>query len=256
LIDERAVVAPEARVHEDCHIGPYAVIGPGVEIGRGCRIESHVVIKGPTTLGEDNHIFQFASIGDDPQDKKYRGEPTELVIGSRNTIREYVTINRGTMQDEGVTRIGDDNWIMAYVHIAHDCVVGNHTIFANNATLAGHVRVDDYAFLGGFTGVHQFCQLGESSMCSMFSAITKDVPAYVIASGQPGTPRGINTEGLRRRGLSSERIRAIREAYRTVYRKGLALEAALESLRERSADQPEIEVFVTSISRGTRGLIR
>lgn len=256
MIDERAVVSPEARVHPSADVGPYTIIGPEVEIGERCRIEAHAVIKGPTKMGPDNHIFQFASIGDDPQDKKYAGERTELVIGARNTIRECCTINRGTVQDRGVTEIGDDNWIMAYTHIAHDCVVGNSTIFANNTTLAGHVVVGDYVLLGGFTAVHQFCRIGESALLSVFSYVTKDVPAYTVASGRPAAPRGINTEGLKRRGFSAADIRAIREAYRTVYRQGLRLEEAVTELSARSADDPRLAVFVESLAAGSRGLIR
>jgi UDP-N-acetylglucosamine acyltransferase len=202
LIDPRAVVDAAARIDTDVYVGPYAIIAAGVQIGRGTRIEPHVVIKGKTTIGVDNHIFQFASIGDEPQDKKYKGEPTELVIGDRNTIRECATINRGTAQDNAVTTVGSDNWIMAYSHIAHDCVVGNNTIFANNASIAGHVHVGDYAILGGFTAVHQFCRIGPHTLTSMFSYVTKDIPAYVTVSGRPAEPRGINAEGLKRRGLT------------------------------------------------------
>jgi UDP-N-acetylglucosamine acyltransferase len=256
VIDERAVVAADARIDESVYIGPYTIIGPGVEIGARSRIEPHAVIKGPTTIGEDNHIFQFASIGDDPQDKKYRGESTRLEIGNRNTIREYCTINRGTIQDQSVTRVGDDNWLMAYVHVAHDCVVGNHTVFANNASIAGHVHVGDYAILGGFTAVHQFCRLGASSLCSMFSYVTKDVPAYVIVSGRPGEPRGINTEGLKRRDFSAEDIRSIRDAYRAVYRRGLSLDEVVEQLEQRASTEPVLTVFVESLRAGSRGLIR
>ncbi len=256
MIDARAIVAPTARLHEDVDVGPFAVIGDDVEIESGTRIESHVVIKGATKIGRDNHIFQFASIGDDPQDKKYRGERTELHIGDRNTIRECTTINRGTVQDQGVTRIGDDNWIMAYSHIAHDCVVGNNTIFANNASIAGHVHVGDYAILGGFTAVHQFCRIGESSLSSMFTYVNKDIPAFVTISGRPAEPRGINAEGLKRRGFDDDQVRAIREAYRIVYRQGLTLEEAVEALKAECGRDERVARFVASLTSGTRGLVR
>jgi UDP-N-acetylglucosamine acyltransferase len=237
-------------------VGPFAVIGPEVEIGRGTRIEAHVVVKGPTALGEGNHIYQFASIGDDPQDKKYKGERTRLVIGDRNTIRECCTINRGTVQDQGVTSIGNDNWIMAYAHIAHDCVVGSHTIFANNASIAGHVHVGDFAILGGFTAVHQFCRIGAHALTSMFSYVTKDIPAYLTISGRPAEPRGVNAEGLKRRGFSPTAVRNIREAYRTVYRRGLKLEEAIAALEALVPEQPELELFVASLREGSRGVAR
>jgi UDP-N-acetylglucosamine acyltransferase len=256
LIDPRAVVAPEARIHEDVQIGPFSVIGADVEIGRGCRIEPHVVIKGPTVLGADNHVYQFASIGDDPQDKKYRGEATRLVIGDRNTIREACTINRGTAQDRGVTTIGSDNWIMAYCHVAHDCIVGDNTIFANNASIAGHVQVGDFAILGGFTAVHQFCRIGRHALTSMFTYVTKDIPAYVTVSGRPAEPRSVNAEGLKRRGFTADQIRNIRDAYRTVYREGRKLEDAIAALDELLPGQPELAAFLQSLRDGTRGLVR
>jgi len=256
LIHETAVVDGKAKVHDNVQIGPYAFIDADVEIHAGTRIDSHVVIKGPTTVGTDNHIYQFASIGDDPQDKKYRGEPTRLVIGNGNTIREYCTINRGTVQDEGVTRIGDDNWIMAYVHIAHDCVIGKGTIFANNASIAGHVQIGDYAILGGFTAVHQFCRIGTLAFTSMFSYVTKDIPAFVTASGRPAGPRGINTEGLKRQGYDAKMIRNIRSAYRLVYRKGLRLDEAIKEIQDLIDEQPELSPFAESLHRGERGLIR
>jgi len=256
VIDPRAVVDSSAKIDSSVDIGAYSIIGADVEIGRGTRIEPHAVIKGPTVIGVDNHIFQFASIGDDPQDKKYAGERTKLVIGDRNTIREFVTLNRGTVQDAGVTTIGNDNWIMAYCHVAHDCVIGNNTIFANNASIAGHVRVGDYAILGGFTAVHQFCRIGPHSMASMFSYLTKDVPAYVMISGRPAEPRGINAEGLKRRNFSADQIRNIREAYRVVYRQELKLDEAIAQLTPLVAEQPEIKPFVDSLRDGSRGLAR
>jgi UDP-N-acetylglucosamine acyltransferase len=256
LIDARAVVDAGARIDDDVHIGPYAVIGSGVQIGRGTRVEPHVVIKGGTVIGADNHIFQFASIGDDPQDKKYKGEPTRLVIGDRNTIREGCTINRGTIQDRGVTTIGNDNWIMAYAHVAHDCIVGSHTIFANNASIAGHVHIGDYAILGGFTAVHQFCRIGPHTLTSMFSYVTKDIPAFVIVSGRPAEPRGINAEGLKRRGFTAEQIRNIRDAYRTLYRQSLKLDEAVAEITRRLPEQPELKPLLESLLDGSRGLAR
>ena len=257
MIDPRAVVDGSARIDIDVHVGPYAIIGAGVQIGRGTRIEPHVVIKGKTTIGVDNHIFQFASIGDDPQDKKYKGEPTELVIGDRNTIRECATINRGTTQDHAVTTIGSDNWIMAYSHIAHDCVVGNNTIFANNASIAGHVHVGDYAILGGFTAVHQFCRIGPHTLTSMFSYVTKDIPAYVTVSGRPAEPRGINAEGLKRRGFAEAQIRNIREGYRALYRQSLKLEEAIAEIERRLPEQPELKLMLDSLrGGGSRGVAR
>ncbi len=256
MIDSRAVVDSSAKIDSSVYVGAYAIIGADVEIGRGTRVEPHTVIKGPTVIGADNHIFQFASIGDDPQDKKYAGERTKLVIGDRNTIREFVTLNRGTTQEAGVTTIGNDNWIMAYCHVAHDCIVGNNTIFANNASIAGHVRVGDYAILGGFTAVHQFCRIGAHSMASMFSYLTKDVPAYVTISGRPAEPRGINAEGLKRRGFTPEQVRNIREAYRVVYRQELKLDEAIAQLTPLAAEQPEIKPFLDSLRDGSRGLAR
>jgi UDP-N-acetylglucosamine acyltransferase len=256
LIHPSAVIDPSARIAEGVSIGPYSISGADVEIGSGCRIGPHVVIKGPTVMGRNNQVYQFASLGEDPQDKKYQGEPTRLTIGDGNTIREGCTISRGTAQDGGLTAIGDDNWIMAYVHIAHDCVVGSHTIFANNATIAGHVHVGDWAILGGFTGVHQFCRIGPHALTSVFSYVTKDLPAYVLASGRPAEPRGVNAEGLRRRGFSAAQIRAIREAYRLVYRQDLKLDEAMDRLSERIQAQPELEVFLASLRGGSRGLAR
>ena len=256
MIHERAIVSDRARIHEEVSIGPYSIVGPDVEIGPGTRVESHVVLKGPCVIGRDNHIFQFASIGDDPQDKKYAGEPTRLVIGDRNTIREYCTINRGTVQDAGVTRVGNDNWIMAYVHIAHDCVIGDQTIFANNSTLAGHVRIGDWAILGGFTAVHQYCHIGAHTLTGIYTSVTKDIPAYVLASGRPAVPRGINAEGLKRRGFSSNQISNLRDAYRVLYRQGLKLGEAVEILEERARTQEEVVALLDSVRSSSRGLIR
>ena len=256
MIHERAIVSDRARLHEEVSIGPYSIVGPDVEIGPGTRVESHVVLKGPCVIGRDNHIFQFASIGDDPQDKKYAGEPTRLVIGDRNTIREYCTINRGTVQDAGVTRVGNDNWIMAYVHIAHDCVIGDQTIFANNSTLAGHVHIGDWAILGGFTAVHQYCHIGAHTLTGIFTSVTKDIPAYVLASGRPAVPRGINAEGLKRRGFSSNQISNLRDAYRALYRQGLKLGEAVEILEERARTQEEVAALLDSVRSSSRGLIR
>lgn len=256
MIDARAIVDPAAELAEDVEVGPYAVIGAGVRIGAGCRIGPHAVIEGPTRIGRDNHIFQFASVGTAPQDKKYGGEPTELVIGDGNTIREFVTINRGTVQDEGVTRIGDDNWIMAYVHIAHDCQVGSHTIFANNASLAGHVRVEDYAILGGFTLVHQFCAIGTHAFTAFGTGVAKDIPPFVMVSGSPAHPHGLNVEGLRRRGFSSEAIQELKRAYKTLYRSGLTLEEAIGRLREQAGRVPEVATMVAFLEKQTRGIVR
>jgi UDP-N-acetylglucosamine acyltransferase len=256
VIDARAVVASSARVHDSAQVGAYTIIGDDVEIGRDSRVEPHVVIKGPTVIGAENHIFQFASIGDEPQDKKYKGQRTRLVIGDRNTIREACTINRGTVEDRGETTIGDDNWIMAYTHIAHDCVLGNNIVLANSTQLAGHVHIGNYAWLGGFTGVHQFCHIGAHAMLGIASVVTMDVPAYVTAQGQPAEPRGINGEGLKRRGFTPEQIRNIREAYRAVFRQSRKLDEAIGIIEELVLDQPELQLFLDSLKQGTRGLAR
>jgi UDP-N-acetylglucosamine acyltransferase len=256
LIDQRAVIDPGAVLAEDVSVGPYAVIGAEVEIGPGTSIGPHTVINGPTRIGRDNSIFQFASIGEAPQDKKYAGEPTRLEIGDRNTIREFVTINRGTIQDEGVTRLGDDNWIMAYVHVAHDCRIGNHTIFANSASLAGHVRVDDYAILGGFTLVHQFCVIGAHALTAFGSGISKDVPPYVTVGGSPARAHGLNMEGLRRRGFSADSRKVLKAAYKTLYRQNLSLQDAVLQLKQQAAAHGELEILVTFLEQQTRGIVR
>jgi len=256
VIDERAVIDPAARLGSDVRVGPFTVIGPDVEIGDGTEIDAHVVIKGPTRIGRDNRIFSFASIGQEPQDKKYAGEPTKLEIGDRNVIRECCTINRGTVQDVGVTRIGNDNWIMAYVHVAHDCQIGSNTIFANNASLAGHVTVGDYAILGGFTLVHQFCVIGAHCFTGMGSVIAKDVPPYVMIAGHPVKPHGLNAEGLKRRGFSPETLRALRQAYKTIYRAGHTAEEAVAILAEPAAAHPEVAALRDFLSQSTRGIVR
>jgi UDP-N-acetylglucosamine acyltransferase len=256
MIHETAVIAKSAVIADTVEIGPYSVIGENVRIGRGTRIGSHVVIKGPTTIGDDNRIYQFCSIGDDPQDKKYSGEETRLKIGDRNTIREYCSINRGTAQDEGVTSLGDDNWILAYVHIAHDCRVGSHTIFSNNATLAGHVHVGDWVIFAGFSGAHQFCHVGAHSFLGMFAGTSRDVPAYTLVAGQPATVRGINAEGLKRRNFTAKQISNIKNAYRIVFRKGLKLSDAIREVEELAKTQPEIELFARSLHTSDRGLLR
>lgn len=256
MIHSTAVISDDVSIADDVEVGPYTVIGDGVEIDSGTKIDSHVVINGPTKIGKDNHIYQFSSIGDDPQDMKYAGEPTRLQIGDRNTIREYCTVSRGTTQDAGETIVGDDNWIMAYVHIAHDCVVGNKTIMANNATLAGHVHIGDWVICGGFSGIHQFCRIGAHSFLGMYSGINRDVPAYTLVSGQPAVPRGINSEGLKRREFTTAQIRNIKNAYRLVYRKGYKLAEAMEQITALCADQPELNLFLESLRSSERGILR
>jgi len=255
-IDPRAVIDPNAKLAEDVTVGPFSVIGANVEIGEGCWIGPHVVINGPTIIGRENRIFQFASVGETPQDKKFHGENSRLVIGDGNTIREFVTIHRGTEDGGGTTSIGDDNWLMAYIHIAHDCIIGNHTIFSNGASLAGHVLVDDYAILGGFTLVHQFCHIGMHAFCGMGSAISKDVTPYTLVNGNPAHPHGLNVEGLKRHGYSSELIRELRDAYKTVYRMSLTAEEARSRLAEVAEKYAEMQLFVDFIENSKRGILR
>jgi len=256
LIDPRAIIDPGAKIAADVTVGPYTVIGADVEIDVGTWIGPHVVIRGPTRIGRENRIFQFSSLGDEPQDKKYAGEDTLLEIGDRNLFREHVTVNRGTVQGGGATRIGSDNWIMVGVHIAHDCVVGNHTIFANNASLAGHVTVEDHVILGGFTLVHQFCVIGAHCFTAMGSVIPKDVPPYVLVSGHMARPYGLNVEGLRRRGFEAEVIRELRRAYKLLYKSGLTVEQAVGQLREMVAQTPAVGPLVEFIARSSRGIVR
>ncbi len=256
MIDPRAIVDPAARLAPDVSVGPFAIIGAEVEIGAGTQVGPHVVIKGPTRIGRDNRIHQFASIGEDPQDKKYAGEPTRLEIGDGNLFREYVTVHRGTVQGGGVTRIGDDNWIMIGCHIAHDCIVGSHTIFSNNAALAGHVTVEDHAILGGYTLVHQFCAIGAHCFTAMGSVISKDVPPYVLVSGHMAKPYGLNVEGLKRRGFSAETIAELRRAYKLLYKSGLTLEQAVSEIRTLAQTTPEAGALVAFIEASTRGVIR
>ena len=256
MIHPSAVIDPSARLGEGVEVGPFAVIGAEVSIGAGTRIGPHTVLRGPASIGRDNVIYQFASVGEDPQDKKYAGERTELVIGDRNRIRECATIHRGTAQDRGVTSIGDDNLLMAYTHVAHDCVIGNNVVMANAASLGGHVQVEDWAILGGFTIVHQFCRIGAHSFCAMGSVLTRDVPTYVTAGGHPAQPRGINSEGLRRRGFSAEGIAAIKRAYRALYLSGLKLEEALERVRAVAADAAEVQPLADFVTASARSIVR
>lgn len=256
-IHPTAIVDAQARIDASATIGPYAVIGPHVTIGAGTTVGPHCVIEGHTTIGRDNRIFQFASLGAQPQDKKYAGEPTELRIGDRNTIREFCTFNTGTVQDRGVTSIGDDNWIMAYVHIAHDCRVGNQTTMANNTTLAGHVEVGDWATVGGLTGVLQRMRIGAHTMVGFSSHVGKDVPPYMVVDGNPLTVRGVNLVGLRRRDFSDQRISAIREMHKLLYRQGLTLEQARAAIQQLPAEYPEaaqdvalMEAFLASSAAG------
>ncbi|MFC3284360.1 acyl-ACP--UDP-N-acetylglucosamine O-acyltransferase [Litchfieldella rifensis] len=255
MIHPTAIVDPGARLAEDVEVGPFSIIGPQVEIGAGSRVGPHVVIKGPTRLGERTRIFQFASVGEDCQDKKYAGEPTRLVMGDDNVIREGVTLHRGTVQGRGETTIGSRNLLMAYAHVGHDCVIGDDCILANQVTLAGHVTLGDFAILGGLSAIHQFCYFGAHAMAGGGSIITKDTPAYVMINGNPAQAHGLNLVGLKRRGFSSEAIKALGESYKLVYRQGLTVEQALAEIETRFA-LPETETFAASIKVSTRGIIR
>lgn len=255
-IHPTALVAPGAQLADDVEIGPYTIIGEHVAIGTGTTVGAHAVITGHTRIGARNRIFHFVSLGEAPQDKKYADEPTRLEIGDDNVIREFCTFNTGTVQDRGVTTLGSHNWIMAYVHIAHDCVVGDHTIFANNASLAGHAEVGDWAILGGFTGVHQFCRVGAHSFCGVGTVLLQDLPPFVTVAGNPAKPHGINSEGLKRRGYSAEGIAAIKRAYRALYRSGLTLDEARQRVAEIAAGQAEAAPFAAFIADSGRGIVR
>lgn len=256
MIHQTAIIDPSAKIADDVVIGAYSIIGANVEIASGTEIASHVVIKGPTKIGRNNRIFQFSSIGEEPQDKKYHGEQTLLEIGENNLIRESVTINRGTVQGGGITKVGSNNWIMAYVHIAHDCIIGDDNIFANNASLAGHVIVDQQVILGGFTLVSQFNHLGSHCFSAMGSVISRNVPPYVLVSGHMAEPVGINVEGLRRRSFTDTQIRNIRQAYKLVYRSGLRMEQARERLQDIQQEAAELDIFIEFLDKQQGGIIR
>ena len=255
-IHPSAIIDPKAELDSSVEVGAFSIIEAGVRIGAGTKIASHVVLQGLTTIGQNNQIFQYASLGAAPQDKKYANEPTTLEIGDNNTIREFCTFNRGTAQDKGVTKIGNDNWVMAYVHIAHDCHIGHHTILANNSSLAGHVELHDYAILGGFTLIHQFCKIGAHVITAVGSVVFKDVPPFVTAAGYDAKPHGINAEGLKRRGYSLESIAQIKRAYKALYRNGLSLEEAKLEIKAMQDKCPELIVLSEFLGITTRGIIR
>ncbi len=256
MIESTAIVSPEASIGKNVSIGHYSVIGPNVHIGDGCEIGPHVVIKGPTVIGKNNRFFQFSSIGEEPQDKKYDGEPTRLEIGDNNIFREYVTISRGTVQGGDLTSIGSNNLLMAYVHIAHDCHVASHTVFSNNASLAGHVNVGSYANLGGFVGVHQFCNVGDYAFCAGGSIIVKDVLPFTMVSGHPAAAFGLNVEGLKRRQFTSETITQLKRAYKTLFRQGLTLEQAMEQLASTARECVDVNTMLSFIKHSKRGVVR
>lgn len=255
-IDPRAVVSPQAQLADDVEVGPFAVIGADVTLGPGCVIGPHAVVNGPTTLGAGNRVFQFASLGDAPQDKKYRGEPTRLEVGDRNTFREYCTVNRGTVTGHGVTRIGSDNLLLAYTHVGHDCVLGNNIVLSNLVMLGGHVELGDWVIMSGYAGAHQFSKIGAHAFIGNNTAVTRDVPPYVLATGHPAEPRAVNSEGLKRRGFSEEQIRAIRNAYRVLYRSDLKLDEAVPRLTDMAREHPVLQIFVDFIGQSTRSLVR
>ncbi|MEL0036358.1 MAG: acyl-ACP--UDP-N-acetylglucosamine O-acyltransferase [Gammaproteobacteria bacterium] len=256
MIHPTAIVDENAKLHESVAVGPYSVIGPDVTIDEGTRVASHVVINGHTTIGKNNTIYQFASIGEVNQDKKYAGEPTQTIIGDNNVFRECCTVHRGTVQDDGITEIGSDNLVMCYTHIAHDVKIGNRVILANNTTLAGHVHIGDWAILGGFAMVHQFVHIGAHAFTAINSIVLKDIPPYVMVEGRPAAPRTINSEGLKRRGFSGDAILSIKRAFKSLYRKQLSLDKALELIAEESAVSPELNIISEFVENSTRGIIR
>ncbi|MFC3194329.1 acyl-ACP--UDP-N-acetylglucosamine O-acyltransferase [Marinicella sediminis] len=256
MIHPTAIIDPSARIGENVSIGPYCIIEADTVIGDDTVLKSHVVVANHTEIGRGNKIYPFASIGEDPQDKKFANEPTRLVIGDHNTIREYVTINRGTVDDDGITTVGSHNWIMAYVHIAHDCILGDHTILANCSSLAGHVHVGDHVILGGFTKLHQFCRVGAHAFTAMDSGFQKDVPPFVMAQGNPAKPRAINFEGLKRRGFDATRIAAIKKAYRIIYKSDLKLEQAMDELTALASESADVQMMVDFIKASSRSIIR
>ena len=255
-IHPTAIIDASAELDSSVEVGPYSIIGANVKIDAETRVAGHVIINGPTVIGKNNQIFQYSSLGEAPQDKKYAGEPTLLEIGDNNTIREFCTFNRGTIQDKGTTKIGSHNWVMAYVHIAHDCTIANHTILANNSSLAGHVDIDDYAILGGFTLIHQFCKIGSHVMTAVGSVVFKDIPPYVTAAGYDAKPHGITAEGLKRRGFTAESILQIKRAYKALYRNGLTLEEAKVELATMQVSTPEIKLLTDFLNISTRGIVR
>ena len=256
LIDSSARIAPDAKIGANVTVGPWTIIGPGVEIGDECNIASHVVLKGPTKIGKRNRIFQFASVGEDPSDKKFHGEVTYLEIGDDNVIREGATIHRGTEVGGGITRVGSRNLFMPYTHVAHDCIIGNDTIFSNNAAVSGHVVVEDWAILGGYAGVYQFLRVGAHSFIGAQSHVNMDVPAYVIVKGTPPEPKGINITGLERRGFSRDAIRALRKAYSILYREGNTVEEALAEMQELVESTPEVAALIASVRASSKGILR
>lgn len=256
MISKHAIIDPKATLAKNVEVGPWTIIGPDVEIEEGTWIASHVVIRGPTRIGRDNKIYQFASIGEDTQDKKYGGELTLLEIGDRNIFRECCTVHRGTVQGGGITKIGNDNLFMAYTHVAHDCTIGNQVVFANNASVAGHVKVDDFAYLGGMAGMHQFCSIGKHGFAAGGAVILKDIPPFVMVAGHPAEVHGLNTVGLERRGFSPSTIAALKRAYKVVFRQSLTIQDAIAELNTMTAETPEIQILIDFLASSTRGIVR